>query len=324
MRQSSCFFALVVAVVIECTSGWAVEAFPARPIRMILGYAAGSTPDVVSRILSERMVQDLGQLVVIDNRPGAAGILAVEIALRSTPDGYTLLVDGCSAAGMVYAFVMAGRQPVDPLKDFTPVGRMMRDHWLVTVSPALRIASIGDLVSLAKAKPGVLTFPSSGVGSSGHLQTERFRMRVGIEATHVPYKHSFVPDLMAGRMSFAVQSSAAAVPLVKTGKLSALAVLSIVRLASLPDVPTTAEAGLPDLVYNAGICLYALGRAPRSTVVRINQALNAAHATEAVKRRFEEIGVETVQASIEETARYITELMTLVDHLRMKVFGKAR
>ena len=324
MTRAACCFALLALAVTQSASAWAVEAFPVRPIRMILGYAPGSTPDVVSRILSERMAQDLGQPMIIDSRPGAAGILAVEVAVRSTPDGYTLLVDGCSAAAMVYAFVMAGRQTFDPFKDFTPVGRMMRDHWLVTVSPALRVRSVGELIALAKAKPGVLTFPSSGVGSSNHLQTERFRMRVGIEATHVPYKGSFNSDLMAGRMTFAVQSSAAAVPLVKTGKLDAIAVLSAARLASLPHVPTTAEAGLPDLVYNAGICLYALGAAPRRAVVRINEALNAAHATESVNRRFEEIGVETAQASIEETAKYINELMMLVDQMRMKVFGKAR
>ena len=322
MKASSCLFA---AVLIGSVNGWAApETYPVRPIRVILGYAPGSTPDVVSRILSERVVQELGQLVIIDNRPGAAGTLAVELAARATPDGYTLLVDGCSAAGMVYAFVMTGRPPFDPFKDFTPVGRLMRDHWLITVSPQLRIDSVAELVALGKSKPGLLTFPSSGVGSSQHLQSERFRMRVGIEATHVPYKHSFVPDLMAARISFAVQSSAAVAPLLRTGKLKGLAVLSTARLPTLPDVPTSAEAGLPDLVYNAGICLYAPGGSPRNAIARINHALNVAHASEMVKRRFEELGVETVQASVEDTARFITELMQLVDQLRNAVFGKAR
>lgn len=322
MKISSCLYA---AVLFAAADAWsAADTYPVRPIRVILGYAPGSTPDVVSRILSERMAPDLGQLIIVDNRPGAGGILAVELAARATADGYTLLVDGCSAAGMVYAFVMTGRPPFDPFKDFTPVGRLMRDHWLVTVSPQLGIGSIAELVALGKSRSGALTFPSSGVGSSGHLQNERFRIRVGIEAMHVPYKHSFVPDLMAGRISFAVLSSAAIAPLVKTGKLKGLAVLSSTRLAALPDVPTSAEAGLPDLVYNAGICLYAPGGSPRSAITRLNQAINAAHGSDTVKRRFEELGVETAQASVEETAKYITELMAMVDQLRMAVFGKAR
>ena len=322
MRKSSCLFALTL-IGCACASA-APESYPVRPIRLILGYAPGATPDIVSRILSERMAPDLGQQLIVDNRPGAGGTLGVEVAARSTPDGYTLLVDGCSAAGMVYAFVMTGRPPFDPFKDFTPVGRMMRDHWLITVSPAVRVDSVAELVALGRSKPGSLTFPSSGVGSSQHLQSERFRMRVGIEAMHVPYKHSFVPDLIAARISFAVQSSAAAVPLVRTAKLKGLAVLSTARLPSLPDVPTSAEAGLPDLVYNAGICMYAPAGAPRHAVSRINQALNAAHASEAVRRRFEEHGLETVQASVEETAKFIGELMAEVDQLRIKVFGKAR
>jgi tripartite-type tricarboxylate transporter receptor subunit TctC len=322
MRTSSCLCA--AALIATAHASAAPESYPVRPIRMILGYAPGTTPDVVGRILSERVAQELGQLIIIDNRPGAGGTLAVDLARRSTPDGYTLLVDGCSAAGMVYAFVMTGRPPFDPFKDFTPVGRLMRDHWLITASPQLRIGSLAELVALGKSKPGSLTFPSSGVGTSQHLQSERFRMRVGIEAMHVPYRQSFVPDLMAGRVSFAVQSSAAAVPLVKTGKLKGLAVLSVARLGALPEVPTSAEAGLPDLLYNAGICLYAPGGSPRSAIMRLNQALNAAHASETVKQRFEEHGVETVQATVEETARFITELMALVDQLRTAVFGRAR
>lgn len=321
MKPVSCLFA---AALMGCIDARAAEPYPVRPIRVILGYAPGATPDVITRILAERMTQDLGQVIVVDNRPGAGGTLGAEVAARSTADGYTLLVDGCSAAGMVYAFVMTGRPAFDPFKDFTPVGRLMRDHWLITVSPQLRVGSVEELVALGKSKPGLLTFPSSGVGSSQHLQSERFRMRVGIDATHVPYKHSFVPDLMAGRISFAVQTSPGAVPLIKTGKLKGLAVLSSARLGALPDVPTTAEAGLPDLIYNAGICLYAPGRSPHNAVLRLNQALNAAHASDTVKRRFEELGVETVQASVEDTAKFVTGLMALVDQLRTTVFGKAR
>jgi tripartite-type tricarboxylate transporter receptor subunit TctC len=149
-------------------------------------------------------------------------------------------------------------------------------------------------------------------------------MRVGIEALHVPYKHSPIPDLIAGRLSFVVQSSAAVVPLIKSGKLKGLAVLSSSRMSSLPDVPTSAEAGVPGLIYNAGICLYAPGGIARDRVLRLNAALNSAHALESVKQRFEELGVETAPGSPEATAKYIRELMASVDQLRIAVFGKAR
>ena len=150
----------------------------------------------------------------------------------------------------------------------------MRDHWVAAVSPSLGVGSVKELVALGKSKPGALTFPSPGTGTSQHLQAERFRMRVGMDATHVPYKDSPFPDLIAGRVSYAVQSSAAVVPHIKSGKLKGLAVLSTERLASLPDVPTAAEAGLPDLIYNAGVCLYAPGGTPKEAVARLNAALN--------------------------------------------------
>jgi tripartite-type tricarboxylate transporter receptor subunit TctC len=302
----------------------ATAQFPARPVKIVVGFPPGSTPDLVARTVGERMGDDLGQPVVVENRPGAGSTIATEAVARSPADGYTLIVSGCSGDGIVYGFVMTGRTPFDPFKDFTPVGRVMRDHWVLAVSPALGVGSLGELVALGKSKPGTLTFPSPGTGTSQHLQAERFRMRVGMDATHVPYKDSPFPDLVAGRLSYAVQSSAAVVPLIKSGKLKGLAVFSTSRLASLPEVPTAAEAGLPDLLYNAGVCLYAPGGTPKEIVARLNGALNKAEAAEPVKQRFADLGVETVQGSPEDTAKFITELMALVDQLRTAVFGKAR
>jgi tripartite-type tricarboxylate transporter receptor subunit TctC len=302
----------------------AAAQYPVRPVKIVVGFPPGSTPDLVSRAVAERMADDLGQAVIIENRPGAGSTIATETVARSPADGYTLIVSGCSGDGIVYGFVMTGRPPLDPFKDFTPVGRVMRDHWVLAVSPALGIGSVDELVALGKSKPGSLTFPSPGTGTSQHLQAERFRMRVGLDATHVPYKDNPFPDLVAGRVTYAVQSSAAVVPLIKSGKLKGLAVLSTSRLPSLPDVPTAAEAGLPDLIYNAGVCLYAPGGTPRGIVARLNGALNKAEASDAVKQRFGDLGVEAVQGSPEETVKFIAELMALVDQLRTAVFGKAR
>jgi len=300
------------------------QMYPAKAVRIVIGFPPGSTPDIVTRILADKMGEDLRQPVLVENRPGAGGTIAVEAVARAAGDGYTLNVDGCSAAGIVYAFVMTERPPLDPFKDFTPVGRLMRDHWLVTVSPALRVNTVQELIALGKAKPGTLNFPSSGTGSSAHLQSERFRKRVGIDAIHVPYKSSAIPDLLAGRMSFAVQSSAAVTPLVQSGKLKALTVLSIARVPALPEVPTSSEVGLPDLVYNAGLCLYAPAGTPTGAVVRVSDALNKASAADSVRQRFADLGVETVQGTPADTVKFIGELMALVDRLRIEVFGKAR
>jgi len=302
----------------------AAAQYPVRPVKIVVGFPPGSTPDLVSRAVADRMADDLGQAVIVENRPGAGSTIATEAVARSPADGYTLIVSGCSGDGIVYGFVMTGRPPFDPFRDFTPVGRVMRDHWVLAVSPALGIGSVDELVALGKSKPGSLTFPSPGTGTSQHLQAERFRMRVGLDATHVPYKDSPFPDLIAGRVTYAVQSSAAVVPLIKSGKLKGLAVLSTSRLASLPDVPTAAEAGLPDLIYNAGVCLYAPGGTPRDVVARLNGALNKAEGSDAVKQRFADLGVEAVQGSPQDTAKFIAELMALVDQLRTAVFGKAR
>jgi tripartite-type tricarboxylate transporter receptor subunit TctC len=300
------------------------QVFPSKPVRIVIGFPPGSTIDLVTRTLAERMSEDLAQPILVDNRAGAGGTIATQAVARAAADGYTLNVSGCSADAIVYAFVMTDRTPLDPFKDFTPVGRLMRDHWIVAASPSLGVSSMAELAALGKAKPGTLSFPSVGAGTGLHLQAERVRMRAGFEATHVPYKDSPFPDLMAGRLSFTVQSSAALVPLIKSGRLKGLAVLSTERIASLPDVPTAAEAGYPDLIYNAGICMYAPGGTSRDTVARLNTALNKAAASASVVQRFAELSVEPVQGSPEEAAKFIAELMSLVDGLRMAVFGKAR
>ena len=197
---------------------------------------------------------------------------------------------------------MSGRPPLDPFKDFTPVGRVMRDHWIVAVSPALGVNSLAELVALGNRSPGALTFPSVGRGhlaaSPGRAPSHARGLRGDARAVQGQ------PDARPDRGPDFVhrQSSAAVASLIKSGKLKGLAVLSTERMAALPDVPTSAEAGMADLVYNAGICLYAPGGTPRDVVMRLNAALNRAEQSDAVKTRFGELGVETVQGSPDDTA----------------------
>lgn len=203
-------------LVLSNAAGLAVaQSFPTRPIRIVVGAPPGTTPDVVTRIVAERMAADLGHSILVENRPGAGGTIATQAIARALPDGYMLNVSGCSADSIVYAFVMTERQPLDPFRDFAPVGRAMRDHWIIAVAPTIGVNTLAELSALGKSRPGALTFPSLGIGTSQHLQAERFRMRAGFEATHVPYKDNPVPDLIAGRTSFMVQTSAAIAALVR-------------------------------------------------------------------------------------------------------------
>jgi tripartite-type tricarboxylate transporter receptor subunit TctC len=298
--------------------------FPTAPVRVVVGYPAGSSADIIIRLLATGMGEQLGQPLVVENRPGAGGTIASAAAARAVPDGHTLLVDGCSATGIVYAYAMQNKPPLDPFRDFTPVGRLMRDHWILAVSPALQVDSLADLIALGKADPKRLSYPSNGIGSGQHLQTERLRIAAGFEALHVPYRDSPYPDLIEGRTSFVVQTSAAIAPMIRSGKIKALAVLSRQRMAAFPGIPTIGEAGLPEAVYNAGLCLYAVGGTPDPVVRALSDALNSAERSDTLRRRFHELGVESVSTSPAQAAAYIRELMSLTDELRLRVFGKAR
>jgi tripartite-type tricarboxylate transporter receptor subunit TctC len=320
-----CTAFLLVAAGIWAAAGPACASeFPASPVRVVLGYPAGSSADIIIRLLAAGMGERLGQPLVVENRPGAGGTIASAAVARAAPDGQTLLVDGCSATGIVYGYVMRDKPPLDPFRDFVPVGRLMRDHWILAVSPALGVGSLAELVALGKADPKRLSYPSNGLGSGQHLQTERVRIAAGFEALHVPYRDSPYPDLIEGRTSFIVQTSAAIAPMIRSGRIKALAVLSQERMAAFPAIPTIGEAGLPGVVYNAGLCLYAVGGTPHRVVETLNDALAGAQRSEIVMRRFGEIGVETASTSPAQAAAYVRTLMEQTDRLRLRIFGKAR
>lgn len=291
----------------------------AKPVRIIVNSPPASSMDLVARAIADAMSADGGAVVFVENRPGGAGTLASEAVARAAPDGQTLLVSSIDA--IVFAFVSANRRPFDPFKDFTPVARLTRDHWLLAVSPALGVNSIAELIAFARANPGAMTYASTGNGGSIHLMGERFRQGAGIEAAQVPYKESYLPDLIAGRVSYVVHITAAVGPHIKAGKLKGLAVFSQERIAYLPDVPSIVEAGLPDLVFNAGVVLYAPGGTPRRTVSQLNQRANRALASERVLRRFTELGVDAVPGSTDDAARYVGENLARLRRMREATFG---
>ncbi|HEX2541395.1 MAG TPA: tripartite tricarboxylate transporter substrate binding protein [Caldimonas sp.] len=297
----------------------AAQAFPERPIKVLLSAPAGSSPDVVVRALAEAMEPTLGQPVVVENRPGAGGTLATSSVAAAPPDGYTLNVSGCSGDAITHAFVAQGRPPLVLFKDLTPVARLMRDHWLVLVPATSKLTSLQDLATAARSE--MPAYPSQGEGSSPHLQGERLARALGFKALHVPYKESPIPDLVGGRLAYAVQPSAGAAALVKAGRLKALAVLSRERLPALADVPTAHEAGLPNYVFNGGVCMWAPGQTPIAVLQRLNDALVSAQRRASVRDRFEALGVEPVPLGLQETLRYVSDFAVESDRLRTDVFG---
>jgi tripartite-type tricarboxylate transporter receptor subunit TctC len=299
-------------------------AFPTQPVRVLIGAPPGSAPDVVARLLSESMAGSLGQPVIIENRPGAGGTLATAAVAAATPDGHTLNVSGCSGDSITFAFESQGRAPLALFKDLTPVGRLLLDHWLVLVPTSSAVSSLADLAGKAKLASDPVAYPSTGEGSTPHLQGERLARTMGFRALHVPYKDSPVNDLVGGRLSYAVLPSATAMPMVKSGRLRALAVLSARRLAALPDVPTAEQAGLPGYRFNGGLCLWAPGATPASALARLNAALVAAARQPAVSERMLALGAEPTPLDMEATAQYVREFSTDSDRLRAAVFGRAR
>jgi tripartite-type tricarboxylate transporter receptor subunit TctC len=304
-------------------SGHAVSAqgFPSQPVRLVVGVPPGTPPDVVARSLGEAMSVVLGQPVLVENRPGAGGSLATAAVAAAAADGHTLNVSGCSGDSITHAYIAQGRPPMVLFKDLTPVGRMMRDHWLVLTPASVNATTLAAFAEHARGLPQPAAYPSQGDGSTPHVQGARLARALGFAALHVPYRESSTPDLVSGRLTFAVQGSAGVLPLVKAGRLKALAVLSQERLAALPDVPTAQEAGLPNHVFNGGVCLWAPGATPAAVLATLNSALNVALRLPAVRSRFDALGVDPTPGDLEDTVRYVTQFARESDGLRASAPG---
>ena len=314
--------ALILVLGLLLAGGAAAQSVPARPVRIVIGMPPSSSIDLIARAVADGITQEGGRSVLVENRTGAGGTIASEAVARSVPDGHTLFIGGLDA--IVFDFLMSNRRPFDPFKDFTPAGRLTRDHWILAASPALGVSSLAELVELAKSKPGTLAYVSVGTGSSVHLMGERLRQGAGLDAIHVPYKESYMPDLLSGRVSYVVHITAAVGPQIRAGKLKGLAVFSRQRIAYLPDVPSIVELGLPDLVYNAGLVVYAPGATPRETIVELNRSLNRALSREAVRQRFAELGVDATPGTVEEAAKYVAENMARQERMRKLVFARTQ
>ena len=284
------------------------QAWPGKPIRMLVGFPPGGPTDVVARIVSEKVAVEVGERFVIDNRPGAAGNIAVEILAKANPDGHTLLYSSNAIALSPGLYAKLG---YDPEKDVAPVTEIGSGCLIFVVHPSLPVTSVQEFIGYAKARPGQLNYASSGAGTSTHLAAVLFSQRTGIQTQHIPYKGTApsLVDMIAGRTQFLMGAVNTAVPHVRDGRLRALAVTGAKRIQSLPDLRTLDEGGLPGFVVTTWQGLFAPAGTPAAVLARVNAAFAKAVHSPELKPRLEQQDMQpTGPGVVEFTAMYRAEL----------------
>jgi len=275
------------------TSAYAQQAYPSKPIRFISPFAPGGGNDIISRAVAHKLSENVKQQVIVDNRPGANGIIGTELAARSAPDGYTVVL---IPSGHAVNASLHRKLPYDSIKDFTPITLVGSSPLILAVHPSLPVKNVKGLVAFAKARPGQLTYGSAGIGSSGHLGGALFEVLTGAKMVHVPYKGMSlaITDVIAGQVSLVFGTSASVMQHARSGRMRALATTGARRAAALPDLPTVAEAGVPG--YEAGLWYGFVGpaRIPPDIVRRLNAEVNVALSLPDVRERLTQSALQPV------------------------------
>jgi tripartite-type tricarboxylate transporter receptor subunit TctC len=273
--------------------------YPERPIRLIVPFPPGGSTDGAARIIGHKLTERWGQQVLVDNRPGATGMVGSELGAKANPDGYTLLFGTIGSHAVNVSLFKLG---YDPLKDFEPITMTAAVGNVLVVHAKSPIRSVKELIAAAKAKPGELTFASSGIGGAPHLTGEFFSLQAGVKMTHVPYKGGgpAMADLVAGNVTMSFASMTSALPFIKDGRLRPLAVSSARRSPQLPEVPTMIEAGLPNFEVRDWQGLFVPRGTPKAIVDRLNQALTAVLRQPDTVERFAALGMEIIASSPEQ------------------------
>ena len=287
-------------------SPWAAaQAFPSKPVRLVVPYPPGGIGDTLARELGTQLSQRLGQPVVVDNKPGASQIIGAETVAKSAPDGYTLFLGSLSS--LVLNVGSNKSLPYDPAKDFAPVSMFFNTPLYLVVNPDLPVKNVTELIAYAKAHPGKLSFGSIGSGSSLHLTGEMFKARTGVDMLHVPYKGSVpaVTDLLGGQIQLIFDAGTSSLPLVRSGKLRVLGVTSARRASGTPDVPTLAESGVPGFDASFWFGIVAPAGTPQPVVKRLSKEINEILKDPALVERYRPNGVEIAGSTPEEMAAQI-------------------
>ncbi len=278
-------------------------AYPHKPIRMIVPYPPGGPTDVLGRIVAQKLSESLGQQVVVENRPGASGMIGAELVAKAAPDGYTLLTN---ASIHVINPSLYPKMNFDALRDFAPVSLIAQVPLILVVNPGLPVKSVQELIALGKAEPNRLNFGSSGNAAAPHLAGESFKIATGIQMQHVPYKGSApaLTDLIGGQVQLIFDSMPSAMPHVKSGKVRALAVTTAKRSPTVPDLPTIAESGVPGFDISTWYGVWAPAGTPKDIVNRVSAEIAKALQQPAVRERLAALGAEPVGNTPEEFAAY--------------------
>jgi tripartite-type tricarboxylate transporter receptor subunit TctC len=308
------------AVLLGCADTWA-QSYPSRPLRLIVPSAPGGSPDINAREMAQELLKQMGQPIVVENRPGASGILGLEALARATPDGYTFGITSnfVSTNPSLYA-----KLPYDFFRDFAPVIFYFRGVNVLTVSPTTQIRSVKELIAYARAHPNKLTFGSSGVGATPHLTMELFKSMTGTSMVHVPYKgtQQAVTDVISGRIEILCDNLASLIPLVQSGRLRALAVTSPQRSAAVPELPTLDESGLPGYDLTGWLGIAAPIGAPKEIVLKLNAEINKALKSPAVTKGIASRGGTpaggTPQEFSDHVRRQMDKMSTLLKNLDIK------
>jgi tripartite-type tricarboxylate transporter receptor subunit TctC len=285
---------------------FAQAGYPNKPIRVIVPFAAGSTTDIIARAIADKMSQSMGQQLVIENRGGASGTIGQAAVAQAAPDGYTIMIHSSSHTVSPSTFA---KLPFDTVGDFAGVTPISSTPNVLVISPSKNIKTLQELLAAARAKPGTMNFASAGQGSATHLNAEKFKLAAKIEATNIPFKGSAeaVTEVMAGRVDYYFSPIAPVIGQIRNGQLVPLAVGSPKRASALPNVPTTAEAGVPGSEFNFWIGMFVPAKTPREIVNRLNDEVVKALATPEVKERFTTLGADAWTLKPEQFDAYIKD-----------------
>ena len=299
-------FATVVcsALMLALPGAVCAQAYPARPVHMMISFPPGSATDIVGRIIAQKLSEYWGQPVLAENRGGAGGTIAAGIVAKAAPDGYMLLID---SSGHAASPAMYAKLPYDTLKDFVDIAPIAGQPNVLVALPSSKTKTVADLIVEAKANPGKINFASAGVGSGTHLNLEKFKLVTGTDVTHIPYKgtQEVITDLLGGRVEYYFAPISAALSNIRDGKLRAIAVSSAKRSSSLPDVPTMAESGVPGFEFTLWFGIWGPTGVPADVVEKISKDVNRALADQGVRERLAKLGNDPMSMTPAEFSQFV-------------------
>jgi len=296
---AGCCFGAIAATV-------SAQSYPTKPLRVVVPYQPGGATDVTARTIGPKMSDTFKQNIVVDNRPGAGGAIGADIVAKAPPDGYTVLL---ASPAEIAVLPHLQKLPYNPQKDLAPVSLASMTPLILVVHPSLPVNAVKELIAFIKARPGQLTYASAGTGGVQHLAGEFLKITYKLEMVHVPYKGagSVLPDLIGGQVQMFFSGVPPAMPHVRAGKLRALAVTATNRSPAAPDVPTMAEAGVPNFVFTNWFAYFVPAGTPAEVIAKLNGEINRALKLEDVKAKLAAMGLETVGTTPEELSKFVRE-----------------